>query len=692
MALFDIYGYSRETQDKFVDYYTVGPRAGNIPLEGVFTFTNRDEDDYIYVAYKTFPGEGQLDGQNRLVSFCFDEEDKEKGEFATFSHNGYGYDDPGVSRLSKSKTSCPVDSTEWRDAILENLLGELHHLSINYSNWHEFSPFAIEGAKVAPLSAFDPQVEENLESRYLRPKKGDDEPGKDSDYNRLVAACKKESKLSEFNKIMNRLAKDFSLDKPLNIKLIEYMDDGVKRPYGVAYFYDGFTVVFEKGDYSRHSDWYIEKNTPYGIKHQELNVGKRFDSGWSPSSLTMESYENYFKPFFAKWLDRIQDKWRISLDDDTEEAVAEVLGENTLIRRKINESAEKKYVIYEDAPDFDGYLSPYGELVGYPEDAEVFDSVDEAKEELADVEKGKFSESKKSIKESLIPSGFKYKKSDFTSYIKRLNKIFSDALGFGVKLVDKWPGSDFEGRFRLVPVDVEEAKQKSGFKDTYYITEYGFEFGAASDVIETLYQNLKDKLDIYETDTYKDSDKHSFLTVSLGEDEPDIDIRRESELNYSVCVEFEERNKAWNMNQYGTVYDYSGTPEARENNKKFSSDYYGTDSFNGKINLYRIATKKFVLVSDYNEGDDNNRIISKPMSASQAIEAYYDELNGNPNNEKAIKEGILDIFLKVYGEHTRVDVKDVEKAVELYGKSKATWEKRYPGDEAQVWVHPKYRK
>lgn len=385
MALFDIYGYSRETQDKFVDYYTVGPRAGNIPLEGVFAFTNRDEDDYIYVAYKTFPGEGQLDGQNRLVSFCFDEEDKEKGEFATFSHNGYGYDDPGVSRLSKSKTSCPVDSTEWRDAILENLLGELHHLSINYSNWHEFSPFAIEGAKVAPLSAFDPQVEENLESRYLRPKKGDDEPGKDSDYNRLVAACKKESKLSEFNKIMNRLAKDFSLDKPLNIKLIEYMDDGVKRPYGVAYFYDGFTVVFEKGDYSRHSDWYIEKNTPYGIKHQELNVGKRFDSGWSPSSLTMESYENYFKPFFAKWLDRIQDKWRISLDDDTEEAVAEVLGENTLIRRKINESAEKKYVIYEDAPDFDGYLSPYGELVGYPEDAEVFDSVDEAKEELVGI-------------------------------------------------------------------------------------------------------------------------------------------------------------------------------------------------------------------------------------------------------------------------------------------------------------------
>lgn len=51
----------------------------------------------------------------------------------------------------------------------------------------------------------------------------------------------------------------------------------------------------------------------------------------------------------------------------------------------LNESAAKKYVIYEDTPDYDGYLSPYGELVGYPEDAEVFDSVDEAKEELVGI-------------------------------------------------------------------------------------------------------------------------------------------------------------------------------------------------------------------------------------------------------------------------------------------------------------------
>lgn len=132
---------------------------------------------------------------------------------------------------------------------------------------------------------------------------------------------------------------------------------------------------------------------------------------------------------------------------------------------------------------------------------------------------------------------------------------------------------------------------------------------------------------------------------------------------------------------------------------EYNNAYYGLDAegkrnhkihkggYSKDIEDWRLANSKFFVYLE-DEEDPSINWKSRPLSAANAIKQYYALLNENPNYKKAIEQRVIEIGIRpaYVGNYQTYDVKELEAAVEKYGKTKATRDKRMPQDP----VHLKY--
>lgn len=174
---------------------------------------------------------------------------------------------------------------------------------------------------------------------------------------------------------------------------------------------------------------------------------------------------------------------------------------------------------------------------------------------------------------------------------------------------------------------------------------------------------------------YRDSEKVCDFTIEFDGDKPSIIFRKEDDIFYGPVIEVEENTKDYNDAWYGL--DDEGKRHERSNRGGYSRD----------LEDWRAGGKKYRIVFEDEEQPELN-FKTKYMSAPNAVKEYYRILNENPAYKNAIEQGILDISL--YGEWDQrpTDVKTIETALEKYGKTKATRNKRVPVEPKKWYYRP----